>query len=87
MGFDKSFTNYLFAKPSFLEGVARTLDIGGTFDFYNESPNGRIADTRAIMNDWKMVGLDIQEGINAYRKEITGGETLERKNTVYARTT
>ena len=30
-------SNYLFATPSFLSGAARTLDLWGTFDGYNES--------------------------------------------------
>lgn len=74
MGFDQSLTTYLFARPSFLEGVARTLDITGGFDSYNESPNGKIADSQAIMNDWKMVGMDIQVGLSEYGKEVTSKE-------------
>lgn len=87
MGFDGSFTYYLFARPSFLEGVARTLDITGTFDSYNESPNGKVADVRALTNDWKMVGFDIQTGLDEYGKEIQGKEITKGEDDVYARTT
>jgi hypothetical protein len=30
----------LFAMPSFIGGAARVLDLGGTFDVYNDSLNG-----------------------------------------------
>lgn len=86
MGFDESFTYYLFARPTFLEGVARTLDITGAFDSYNESSDGKAADARALTNDWKMVGFDIQTGLDGYGKEIKGKEASKRETDAYART-
>ena len=41
-------TDYLFAMPSFLTGVARLLDLSGRFDVYNDSSDEAIADARAI---------------------------------------
>jgi len=32
------YTDLLYARPSFLEGMARVADIGGTLQVYNESP-------------------------------------------------
>lgn len=52
--------NYcLFSRPSFLEGMARVLDIGATFDSYNSSRTESEADARAICSDWCMVGQDL----------------------------
>jgi len=52
-------SDYLFAHQSLLSGFARTLDLGGTFDVYNESPSPAIADARALFSDWLAVGRDI----------------------------
>jgi hypothetical protein len=59
---------YLFARPSFCEGVARVLDLGGTLQIYNESKTEEEADLKAIENDWLAVGLDMKEAINKYGK-------------------
>jgi hypothetical protein len=48
----------LFAIPSFLSGAARVLDIGGTFDDYNYSPEE--SDARAIRSDFMTIGNDIR---------------------------
>lgn len=69
MGFDKEISFYLFARPSFWEGFARTLDIGGHFDSYNESTTSRQADDRALQQDWSIIGIDIQKAIGEYAKE------------------
>jgi hypothetical protein len=58
-------TDFLFAQPSFMSGLARTLDIGGTFDAYNRSTNGGMADYRAICADWAAVGNDIKAAIDS----------------------
>ena len=52
-------TDYLFATPSFLTGVARLLDLSGRFDVYNDSDDEALADARAIYSDWRMVGQDL----------------------------
>jgi hypothetical protein len=52
-------TDYLFAKPSFLGGMASVLDLGSTLTEYNVSPTPEQADAIAIYNDWKAVGNDI----------------------------
>ena len=48
----------LFATPSFLEGMARTLDLGGTFTSYNTSRSAAEADFLALRSDWRAVGED-----------------------------
>lgn len=60
---------FLFARPSFIEGMARVLDLGGTLQVYNESNTGREADFVAIWSDWKEVGDDILVSIREYGYE------------------
>jgi len=54
-------TDFLYARPSFLSGLARTLDIHGHFDQYNVSRSEQEADSRALLCDWLMVQQDIDE--------------------------
>ena len=64
-------SDYLFAQPSFVSGVARALDIGGTFDSYNYSKTPEDADHKAISLDWKLIGQDLWSAIDRYRSEST----------------
>lgn len=66
MGTNTTFSTYLFADLSFLEGMARVMDIGGTLQAYNESPTPAAADAIAIASDWLMVGKDLQSAIEEY---------------------
>jgi len=56
----------LFAMPSFVAGCARTLDLFATYDTYNGSPNGEIADRRALRADWQVVGNDLVEAMKTH---------------------
>ena len=58
-----SFTSYLFARGSFRTGIGRILDLGATFDSYNDSPSAALADATALYADWKTVGNDIGAGL------------------------
>ena len=62
-------TSYLFATPSFLGGMAHTLDLGGTLEMYNESSSPAKADAKAIRNDWKAVGQDIFSSMQQFSNE------------------
>jgi hypothetical protein len=53
------FFGLLFARPSFLEGVARLLDLGNTLAEYNESQTPEQADFLALRSDWRAVGAEI----------------------------
>jgi len=59
-------TFYLFAEPSFIEGIGRILDFGGNLQIYNESKTAKKADTIAIVNDWRAVGNDVRSSIIEY---------------------
>lgn len=61
-------SGYLFARPSFISGVARLFDLAGTLNTYNISPSGEIADARAFYEDWKVVGDDMRASLEEYRK-------------------
>lgn len=58
-------TSTLFARPSFLTGYARALDVAGTFDSYNVSNSETQADCNAIAQDWKAVGSQLSEAMSA----------------------
>lgn len=64
-------TFYLFAIPSFFEGMARVLDLGNTLEIYNEHESEEAADRQAILNDWLAVGDDIQHSIDVYERSRT----------------
>jgi hypothetical protein len=53
-------TDYLFAMPKFITGMASAMDLGATLTQFNTSRNGEEADRKAIRNDWIVVGNDIR---------------------------
>ena len=65
-----SCTDALFARPSFVSGVARVLDLGGTFDQYNSSATPGEADARALAGDWAVVGENMRIAI----EKVTGSK-------------
>lgn len=58
-----SFTGFLYGRGSFLSGIGRILDAGGTFDSYNASPTPELADAVALYADWKTIGNDMRTGL------------------------
>ena len=50
----------LFARPSFIEGVARIFDLSGTLSTYNRREAGEQADYLALSSDWYAVGNDMR---------------------------
>ena len=61
-------TDYLFAFPRCLYGIARLVDLGATFDEYNKSSSGQEADARAIYSDWLATGKDIRRALNQHEE-------------------
>ena len=61
-------STHLFAVPSFLMGIARTVDLFGLLNEYNTSPNDRLADYYALYSDWKAVGDDMREIMREYKE-------------------
>ena len=70
-------TDYLFARPSFLSGFARVLDLFGLFDSYNESPTPKSADGCAIYSDWRIVGQDIQCAASEFEAEFDAEQSKQ----------
>jgi hypothetical protein len=60
---------FLFARPSFIGGVARIFDFAGTLNTYNISATGELADARAFQEGWKAIGDDMRAVLAAYKKE------------------
>jgi len=74
-------TFLLFAEPSFMEGMARVLDLGNTLTEYNESPTPREADYNAIKSDWTMIGQDIYTAVEEIKNEINEQKEPESSHT------
>jgi hypothetical protein len=62
---------FLFARPGFLTGWGRTIDLGGMLErsSYNISATPEEADLLAILNDWWAVGKDLRKAVEGYRVE------------------
>lgn len=66
------YSDFLFARPSFIGGMARVIDIGSTLNMYNESGNSKEADFRAMRQDWEAVGSDLHFVIEQFGQSING---------------
>ena len=67
----ETYSDFLYARPSFLEGVARIFDLRGTLNEYNVSPTGKEADAVAIWSDWAAIGQDMRDAIGEFEEEET----------------
>ena len=67
--FDELESDYLFARPSFIEGVGRIVDLSGSLNTYNRSRTPEEADARALYEDWKAVGHDLTVALEQLRTE------------------
>ena len=66
---------YSYTKPSFLGGLARILDLGGTLrNDYKPTRTVYEIDVAAMRSDWIEIGRDIDGAIGAY----ADGGTSER---------
>ena len=52
-------SDFLFAQPTLMTGVARLVVLGSQFDVYNASATPELADERATYADWRAVGEDL----------------------------
>lgn len=62
-------TTFLFANPSFAEGVARVIDFGDTLTEYNRSESGILADLRALRMDSLAAELDLRTAFEVLSRE------------------
>ena len=78
----KRYSYCLGARPSFLEGIARLMDLGNSLNEYKSYPSGVEADHAAIARDWAMIGLDFRNAIAEFEGEEADhfpGRTVEEK--------
>lgn len=66
----RSVTDYLFARPSFLEGLARLFDFRGTLNEYNTSSTTTDADVQALEMDMAVIGDDFRQALGLVQQEI-----------------
>lgn len=64
------YSELLYARPSFLAGMASAVDLGGTLIDYNGSPSPELADYYALRSDWRQVGDDMRVAIEEVAAEI-----------------
>ena len=65
-----SLFGFLYARPSFLEGVARALDVGNTLTEYNSSITPEQADWLALQADWRIVGEDLRYSLKQAANDL-----------------
>ena len=63
-------TDFLYARPSFLSGAGRALDLWGAFEEFNDSPTAEDADAEALYSDWRMVGQNLESAAEALAEKI-----------------
>ncbi len=66
---EEMYSDFLYARPSFLEGMARVMDMGNTLNEYNTFETGEEADYTALLMDWIAVGRDMQAAMGQYELE------------------
>lgn len=64
------FSTFLFARPTFAEGMGRVLDFGNTMSEYNRSVSAEQADLTALWMDWGAIGFDLRQEIEEARSGI-----------------
>ncbi len=70
----KSYSDLLFARPSFFRGVASVFDVFGARTLYNYSDSEDEADSRAIAADWLTVGCDLWRTIETHEEQAASSE-------------
>lgn len=81
--------DYLYSKPGYLSGIARTLDLFGLFRDYNYSPSSDEHLRRALGHDWAAVGKSLQHAMDATAElnEFEQGYATELRRTLTEGTT
>lgn len=62
-------TDLLFAKPTFMRGMASLGNLDGAI-LVNVSSTPEEADTQAIALDWSITGMDVKKGLDSYAESI-----------------
>ncbi len=75
---EKTLSRYNFIRPSFFEGMARVLDLGGTIHLYKPSVNEPEANAKAMASDWEMLGEDLRTVMGEYGSKSDNGQKPKR---------
>lgn len=67
-------TDYLYTPPSFLSGLARSIDIGGAYTRYNFSRDGHDADANAMAADVEAVARLIRDALGQLEQAVEAGQ-------------
>ena len=67
------YTMYLFARPSFLEGMGRAIDLGGFLNEYNNSLSPSQADRLALKSDVAALKRDVALARERISGELSNG--------------
>ncbi len=59
--------DFLVAMPSWLSGAARSIDVAGLFDEYNDSHTIEEADAKALFCDWRLIGEAVLDAVSVFR--------------------
>lgn len=65
-------TDFLFARPSLWEGMARVLDLGGTLQEYNRTEH---PDLVALQMDWGMIAADLSAALERTQRHLGDRES------------
>jgi len=63
-------SDFLFATPSFIEGMGRLMDFANALTEYNTSRSTEEADRRATTQDWMAVGDEIRGALATYPSHV-----------------
>jgi len=70
-------TDYLYARPSVMEGIGRNMDFFGSMNSYNYSEDGYEADKIALVHDFSAVYMDLYKAYLNTVCQIEAKETAE----------
>jgi hypothetical protein len=69
-------SSFMFATPTWKEGVGRLFDFGDALTEYNVRPTPDEADLFAMWLDWRAVGEDVQRALEKFASQF--GDRSER---------
>ena len=74
---DRQYSSFLFARPTFISGLGRALDLGSTMTEYNRALDGQMADAIAMRMDWSAVAADFRTAYHQF-KAMNGNAKKKR---------
>lgn len=79
-----SYSNLLYADPSFLEGAASVLDLGDMLSEYNFAGSAELADELALWSDWRATGRDLWRALKQIQGELASCPSTPRREPAHA---